>query len=161
MREILFRGKKIDNGEWVYGYYICKQDPFLPGIDTNVIVTFDENSMSVWNKVDPATIGQYTGLTDRNGVKIFEGDIVCDDEPEDMECKPLPIFGEVKFGEYNGDLLSLEYKTISDHVGFFVDWRDNEDGECSKDYRRDLGYWTKYPHFEVCGNIHDNPELLK
>ena len=110
---------------------------------------------------DPATIGQYTGLTDKNGVKIFVWDIVCNNEPEDVEMKPLPVFGAVKFGEYDGDLPSLEYQTTSDHVGFFVDWKDNEDGEYSEDFRRDLGYWVKYPNFEVCGNIHDNPELLE
>lgn len=158
--EILFRGKRLGNGEWVYGWY-CKYAFGRWPIKSCIIPSEQaENGCVEHVEVDSATVGQYTGLTDKNGVKIFAGDIVCNDEPEDMECKPLPVFGEVKFGEYDGDLLSLEYKTTSDHVGFFIDWKDNEDGEYSEDYRRDIGYWVKYPYFAVCGNTHDNPEIL-
>ena len=69
MREILFRGKRADNGEWVEGtlYQIGKeQNPFIMLV----------NRCAESHEVDPATVGQYTGLTDKNGTKIFEGDIV-------------------------------------------------------------------------------------
>ena len=106
--------------------------------------------------VDPATVGQYTGLTDRNGVKIFEGDILCDDEPEDPSGEYLPVFGRVCFGEYHNTFNGGD----GAHIGFFVEWEGNEDDDYSKTFRKDLGYWVKYPHCDVRGNIHDNPELL-
>ena len=64
MREIKFRGKRIDNGEWVYGYYLI--NPFFSRAE---IFSFD-NERSYVYEVDPATVGQYTGLKDKNDKDI-------------------------------------------------------------------------------------------
>ena len=128
MREILFRGKRMDNGEWEYGY--------LDGIwEQRYILWRMTNNVHNMVEVDPETICQYTGLTDKNGKKIWEGDILeghLDDKfPEDVTREKV-IWHE------NG-------------------WK-TEESRCD-----DKAYLDEFDteNFEVVGNVFDNPELLE
>lgn len=134
MREILFRGKRTDNGEWVKGFYVCV-------LDTHYIMTgkFDSLTNGIINseayKVDPDTIGQFTGLTDRNGVKIFEGDIIEFNHP------------------YNGKSI---HAVVQDGCGWNL---SNFYASCFDCPGCAFSEGTKY--MTVLGNIYDNPELLE
>lgn len=91
MRKILFRGKRIDNGKWVEGYFFAK-----PILEKYFIIEGENQWM-----VDPKTVGQWTGLVDKNGVKVFEGDIVNlrsdHDMGHELPCKRCVI----EFDEYH------------------------------------------------------------
>ena len=139
MREILFRGKRsgiIDHendGEWTEGGYFEINGQSL-------IMTDDHRVLAV----DPSTVGQYTGKTDKYKAMIFEDDII--------RANHDGAVGVIRFGEAVG-----VYPANACHVSFYVDWQGED-----KDYlRADLGYWASRSDVEVVGNIHDNPELLK
>ena len=127
MREILFRGKRKDNGKWAYGYLYIRNDgqyeiSFYSKYFDSERFTYD---------VIPETVGQYIGLTDKNGKKIFEGDIV-----ERLWLGEKHIYRIY----YDSD--------ISSFIGADIDCQ----GFTTFNYDS--------CEFEVIGNIYDNPELL-
>ena len=148
MRDILFRGKRPNNGDWVVGNLFVPDKDNAPTeicVGTNVIrITYE---------VIPETVGQYTGLYDKNGTKIFEGDIV---EFESHGYYPkvdrgVVIFKKGCFGiEFMSELAKeLGWDKQFHRIGSVDRWQDmGASGEITYTY-------------EVIGNIHDNPELLK
>lgn len=144
MREILFRGKRIDNGEWVEGVYYKQTEYYGTYCEKYFIITSTESlehdQVLEYYEVIPETVGQYTGLTDKNGKRIFEGDVVAQnwydfDEPADDS------FGEVVFSVGDCSFSVLDY---------------------NKNAIMSMGQGLSYHwEIEIVGNIHDNPELLK
>ena len=131
IRKIVFRGKRTDTGEWVYGDLIQWEGGMVE------IAPIERDNVQY--TVKPDTVGQYTGLKDRNGTDVWEGDIV---------KTPLldPIFGDVLSDAFDNVAISF-------HNGSFVVAYYN--GR-HKIYLQDL-----YDKIEVIGNIYDNPELLE
>lgn len=144
MREILFRGKDKYNGEWIEGYYYLSRSKyagdksFVSEVHTittgirEVSGAYGEHSETIKSSVIPETVGQYTGLTDKNGTKIFEGDIL---KFSYNENDKEPKFYSV---EWKKDRACFGYAETADKM---------IEVDCL--------------HCEVIGNIHDNPELLK
>ena len=128
MREIKFRAKRLDNGEWVLG-------------DLHLYTPYPHIHFGFGNraKIDPDTIGQFTGLSDYDRVEIFEGDIV--------KCS---YTHPVDIGSFDGPkeqeetvIGAVEYRNGCFFIGVY-----------------DIGCFD-IDEMEVIGNIHDNPELLK
>lgn len=131
MREIKFRGKSIKTGEWVIGAHVVygkyKKDHFI------FVEGHGSNFISCFIAVDKKSVGQYSGLSDKNGKEIYDGDIVCayDDSA---------LFGMGKKHQgtiiYSGNCFSLECN-----------------GVC-------LDKWVNAEHIKIIGNIYEHPELL-
>lgn len=162
MREILFRGKD-GLGQWLYGGFVRGEYPYVKSFEnstTSYIVYTDD--FCRYTPVVAETVGQFTGLTDKNGTKIFEGDIVRYNTYDDFDCHSI-----VKFGEYKQDGSSGEYNGRK-CIGFYVDvdnftcpdWCDNEP-EYFSDYMWQQNILEVASECEIIGNIHDNPELLE
>ena len=147
MREILFRGKRIDNGEWVMSENIIRLIPengedliFIPALSEPCTCCHDEKDniiafeKGIFYKVDTKTVGQYTGMKDKNGKRIFEGDVAKVLQGKDKDIAYV--------GFENGAFM-LYPKT-------------------GNIYERTLWeYWYNDWDVEVIGNITDNPELLE
>ena len=144
MREILFKAKRIDNGEWVEGNIILSKDAdeeykaiIIPSVNSNMF-TDDRGNEDLgfenWYNVDPSTICQYTGLTDKNGQKIWENDVVF--VTDDDGCS-----GQIDTG--TGHIIFLDGL-------WYIDGR----------VQNGLYDIDKCFDIEAIGNIFDNPELL-
>ena len=134
-RKILYRGKQLDNGQWVEGCYV---NCFGPGCRSNETRHYIVGYPDRWHEVYTATVGQYTGLKDRSGKRIFEGDICIwiDNNGEyDANCKYVVSWEQ-------------------EETGFFLQIYDNGE-DCGLDY-----FGDGRDGLEVVGNIHDNPALL-
>lgn len=133
MREIKFRGKDLETGDWVYGdLEIHRKD------SRRLIHSYNENGdYSRQYDVDEETIGQFTGDCDKNGKDIYEGDIL-----KAYFCGTSDVFGVVRYAESR----------------FFVDDDYRRDEITAKS---PLSAISKSIEFEVIGNVYDNKELLK
>ena len=138
IRTILFRGKRIDNGEWVEGDLIHSRTACQMWINTHNIECAKHTFIQPV-EVIPESVGQYTGLTDKNGVKVFEGDVV---NFEDADCG---------FEGYHDDVFTNS-GTVEYDDGAMMYYFTNR---CTVDMDDLTG-----ADIEVIGNIHDNPKLL-
>ena len=150
MRDIIFRGKQITDKKWVMGGvdtstdkkpYITRRAMYRPDTrDWDTAEYYEHNPHYTRACIDiiPETLGQFTGLTDKNGLKIFEGDI----------CK---------FREWERGEMCWVGEVLYEHQQFIISGGPNE--ECSTEFFLQMSRFIP-ENIEVIGNIHDNPELL-
>ena len=141
-REILFRGKRVGNGNWIEGYFV------LLAINEGLkyaLSTGTEEGRFILFEVIPATVGQFPGLCDKNGNKIFEGDII------HIKCG-YGLSAFVGNGIVFFDEKRLQFRVKSVKPSSFDSEKGNVYDECD---------FTVIDSYEVIGNIYDNPELLE
>ena len=144
----LFRGRRYDNGEWITGWITSQ---FKKCTDGEVLTYIKSNVFGGGEHlVNTETVGQCTGLKDKNGKLIFEGDIFRYKYEYDYQ----PTYGVVYYQN--------DYDQYRRHnpCGYVIKWQGIT--RTAEELRMDLPFWcgTK-SNAEVCGNIHDNPEFLE
>lgn len=151
MREILFKAKRVDNGEWVEGYYAERNGKTFIGIDISIYGDIFEvfcTPVIRWFEVDPKTLCQFTGLYDKNGKKIWESDIISYQRDND-DC-PFP----------NKDTKKRFGKVF--YQGFRSTFAIGMGKNGSRSINDDLWKYVQNGNrVEVIGNQFDNPELLQ
>ena len=151
MREILFKAKRIDNGEWTEGYYAERNGKTFIGIDISIYGDIFEvfcTPVIRWFEVDPKTFCQFTGLCDKNGKKIWESDIISYQRDND-DC-PFP----------NKDTKKRFGKVF--YQGFRSTFAIGMGRNGSRSINDDLWKYVQNGNrVEVIGNRFDNPELLQ
>lgn len=154
MREIIFRGRRIDNGEWVEGFFYqhpLTKECFIGVHDFNSysIAYMGNLGCPVFSKIIPETLGQYTGLKDLNGVRIFEGDIIryiYEPGKGFWNANQLSVIQYGKTGwQFDGIMGTNKYALMTGCLSAIP-------------FNQDL---ENIPEFEVIGNIHDNPEIAE
>lgn len=155
MREILFKAKRIDNGEWIEGYYL--RDQYHIGGKDIIFYRKDSDRFTVYtNIIDIETICQFTGLTDKNGKKIWENDVLmCHGNSEDLA---KAVFGE--FGVRDIETGSIVDKVTGWHYEIIpTDKISRCEPFCWSMPLTE--YYIDRCEMEVVSNIFDNPELLQ
>lgn len=154
-REILFRGKRVDNGEWVYGFYNrCEarltytEEHYKNNPRSWIQTVENEGFAGQLVYVDTDTVGQYTGLIDKNGVKIYEGDILRFGKRNLMVWWNGEAFQWQAKEVYGDDVITRKHCLDNDWTNIDLGWIASEIA-C-------VGKMTT----EIIGNIFDNPELL-
>lgn len=150
MRQIKFRGKDIETGEWLYGYLVqpIGQNPriYVQDVKTEGVASF-----FVYD-VEESTVGQFIGLLDKNKNEIYEGDIVRNKEIGGYWHEHLGVVRYYEEGCCFGIDVTTTSLTGAELILFSPGENSFNDGYCTITYTNE---------YEVLGNIHDNPEFLK
>ena len=146
MRTIKFRGKDIETGEWIYGHFFQRLGHYPAIVEPR---PRDGKVMYCEIAVEDTTVGQFTGLFDKNDKEIYEGDILRSNEYPFNSDSVDNYFAEVVWADNVCGFYRITHKKANSTV------RGISHGNWSKLDEEDIR------SFEVIGNVHDNPELLK
>jgi len=151
-KRYMFRGRSLNSEAWIYGQP-HKYDEKTVFIVCGDVVDWEAEwiAFEYWGRVDSATVGQSTGLIATKSYRgdsedarlVFEGDIVAHSD------NYRTVQGVVRYGGYSGG-----------HVGFYIEWIDDDSDKWSEWWRKDLDYWITHEQCKIVGTIHDHPELL-